>query len=759
MIKDVLQPHPLLKSLGPAPFDQSPYAFLMAKLPPVERIKVIREAIEKAEDPGMKRLRINWAHLLLAPLVDAGYINQILTTNFDPLIVEALSLTAQPIRVFDLTASVGFQAGALQPGSVVYLHGQAHGLWLSNSSEELDRVRRHLNSVFQDALRDSIIIVVGYSGTCDPVLLELIERFPQFRHRLYWVHNDAASNPGNDAMKLLTDHYREAYLVKGLDADAFMRALVLEGLKLELPLIVKNPLDSLIRNLDRVMPFPQKPQDPSTDDPVRDARKLVPPTDDPVRNARKLVLDARGCISGPGEGGEVAVTASELATLDSLLPIAVSMAAAAKDRPKLELLRERIERKGDGRLRAELGQAYLSLASDAITKGDFDQAFNDLKYADKMGTRERHWFIVVWGNALSEQAKTRSGPEADALFQQAYEKYAEALQIKPDMHAALSNWGVALTDQAKTKSGLEADVLFSQACDKYSDALRIEPDNGDVLYNWGTALSHQATTRSGPEADALFRQAYEKYAEALRIKPDGHDVLSNWGNALMVQAKNKNGPAANTLFQQAYEKYAEALRIKPDHGDTLYNWGAALTEQAKTKSGPEADVLFRQACEKYSSALRIKPDKDEVLSNWAAVLSIQAKSKGGLEADAMFQQAYEKYTETMRIKPDKHDSLSYWGAALMAQAMTKSGPGVDALFRQAYEKYAEALRIKPDYRPAHFNMACLFALRGETETSLCWLRTWIEGNHDATKVEIESEHDFDGIREDPSFQEFLASLG
>jgi NAD-dependent SIR2 family protein deacetylase len=178
MIKDTLRNHPLLKNSGPPPPNQSEYAYLMAKLPPAERIQIIRAAIKKAEDPDTKHLRINWAHLLLATLVDAGYVNQILTTNFDPLIVEALAVTGQPVRAFDLTASAGFQAGALEASSVVYLHGQAHGLWLTNAPAEMARVEQHLNSVFQDALRDSILIVVGYSGECDPVFNELIHRFP-----------------------------------------------------------------------------------------------------------------------------------------------------------------------------------------------------------------------------------------------------------------------------------------------------------------------------------------------------------------------------------------------------------------------------------------------------------------------------------------------------------------------------------------------------------------------------------------------------
>ena len=122
------------------------------------------------------------------------------------------------------------------------------------------------------------------------------------------------------------------------------------------------------------------------------------------------------------------------------------------------------------------------------------------------------------GTALSEQAKTKSGGEADRLFRLAGEKYEAALKIKPDLHEALNNWGTALLEQAKTKSGVEADRLFRLAGEKYEAALKIKPDKHEALYNWGNALSEQAKTKSGGEADDLFGLAEQRLlsAEAIR---------------------------------------------------------------------------------------------------------------------------------------------------------------------------------------------------------------------------------------------------
>ena len=782
MVKNTLRKHPLLENVGATPPDQSEYSFLMSKLPPVQRVKIIRSAIKKAEDPHTKHLRINWAHLLLATLVDAVYINQILTTNFDPLVIEALAVTGQPVRAFDLTASVGFEAGALEASSVIYLHGQAHGLWLTNTPQEMNRIKPHLNPVFSDALRDSILVVVGYSGAYDPVFNELIERFPIFRHRLYWVHW-GDTDPCKEVMALLTDHIREAYLVKGLDADAFMRELVLEGLKLALPPIVRTPLDSVSLSLQRIMPFPQKPGEPTASDPVKLAR-------DVLAEASKAIMAGKSAVAPGKVVAEIPLT------------VAIAMAGINKDLNKLKELHRSVEKSNDKKLKAVLGDAWLSLVSEFIERGDISKAVEFLKIADSLSSSEPNWQAVLWGIVLLKQAKAKSGAEADALFQQAYEKNAQALKIKPDMYEALNNWGAALSDQAKTKSGAEADALFQQAYEKFAQALKIKPDNHEALSSWGNVLSQQANTKSGAEADALFQQAFEKFAQALKIKPANHEALSNWGYVLSRQAKTKSGAKADALFKQSYEKFAQALKIKPDNHEALSNWGTALSEQAKAKSGAEADALFQQANEKCAQALKIKPDDHEALTNWGAVLSEQAKTKSGAEADALFQQPYAKYAQALKIKPDNHQALRNWGAALTHQAKTKSGAEADALFQQAYEKNAQALKIKPDMyealtnwgtalseqakaksgaeadalfqqanekcaqalkiKPddatAHFNLGCLAAIQNDVATCCKHLTNWRKYDPNAKKEDLDADADFDRVKNAPEFLQFRASL-
>ena len=96
------------------------------------------------------------------------------------------------------------------------------------------------------------------------------------------------------------------------------------------------------------------------------------------------------------------------------------------------------------------------------------------------------------------------------MFAAAGEKYDAALKIKPDKHEALNNWGTALSDQAKTKEGGEADALFAAAGEKYDAALKIKPDFHEALNNWGVCLIDRARSKGLEVSTDFLDQAWQK---------------------------------------------------------------------------------------------------------------------------------------------------------------------------------------------------------------------------------------------------------
>src|SRR2546423_622343 len=213
------QTNPFLRTAGQPPDGTSEYAFLMEKLgSPKERANRVKKYVDLALD-AQSRLKINWSHLLLATLVEKGYVHRLLTTNFDPLIVEALAVTGQPIRSYDLNTTGKYSPGTLDPATVIYLHGQMHSLFLVNSPDEMERLRSIYPKALQEAVQDSILIVLGYSGDCDPVLDSLAE-LPNFPRGLWWCHyNPAGGEPGDGVYKIFAKHGADCHLATGEDPD------------------------------------------------------------------------------------------------------------------------------------------------------------------------------------------------------------------------------------------------------------------------------------------------------------------------------------------------------------------------------------------------------------------------------------------------------------------------------------------------------------------------------------------------------------
>jgi tetratricopeptide (TPR) repeat protein len=322
--------------------------------------------------------------------------------------------------------------------------------------------------------------------------------------------------------------------------------------------------------------------------------------------------------------------------------------------------------------------------------------------------------------------------------------------------AALNNWGNAISQQARTKTGPEADRLFDEANSKFGEAIRLKPNHPEVLNNWGATLSEQAQIKEGEERDQLFEEARRKLGEAFRLKPDFHSALNNWGNALVAQAKTKAGGEAGRLFEEAGRKYAEALRLKPDFHEALNNWGNALVGQAKTKIGEEADRLYAEAGGKYAEALQAKPDYHAALHNWGSALSSQARTKAGDDAEKLFGEAGLKFAEAVGLKPDFHEALSNWGTSLIHQSSNRAGVEANHLLRRAQENLFKAEMIRPG--SGAYNLACVDALQGSAKEAILWLQVAESAGTRLSKAKIAAEKDFDRIRDQPEFERFVESL-
>ena len=783
------------------------YPQCMAQLTVSERRALIAEYVDRA--------KVNWVHICVGLLLQAGYVDRVLTTNFDSLIVRACSLLNEFPAIYDFAASQLFKPADIADRAVFYLHGQRSGFVLMNTLDECSKHSELLRRVFEDAGRGRIWIVVGYSGTNDPVF-DHLAAVNCFDSGLYWIgHLD------NEPSKHLRDQLlvpgKQAYFVPKHDAHSFFVGLT-QALGIFPPKFVTHPFSHLEAVFETLVPFtvPSPPiAPPSSSVPLPSTNPGAGNEIDVMRGAREWIAKAKrrheqseSVLLGDGDGGDARRDQAEALTLD-----AIRMLMSGDYEGVLRAADEHPSVIAQGSVGVLVREAYLARARQAVANAKaavekgrtdradkyFTDACNDIEaaFAVRPGSPD---VLTSWGYTLLEHARTKLGSEADRLYSAAAEKYRAALVIQASNDQALNNLGAILFEQAKHKTGAAADRLFEEAAEKFQAAVTIKPDKHEALYNWGNALMEQALAKGGETADRLFIAAGEKFRAALAIKPDKFTALYNWGNALLKQAESKTGNEANELLAAASDKFRAAYAIKPGRPEILNNWGISLGRQAHYRTGDEARRLLVEACDKFEMTLALDNKDHEALTNWGHSLYQLAQVAEKDEVDHLLGAAADKLQAAAAVQPTESDTQKRWGVVLMEQGKRTTGKDADALFSAAGDKFRGVLVNKPDDIEAlnnwastlimraglhreydvkieylrfaedlmikveqmepglgAYNLACISCARGDEQECKLWLERSKVAGHLPAKEILLFEPDLRAVRDTAWFKAFVAS--
>lgn len=159
---------------------------------------------------------------------------------------------------------------------------------------------------------------------------------------------------------------------------------------------------------------------------------------------------------------------------------------------------------------------------------------------------------------------------------------------------------------AQIKSGIEADQLYKQAFDKFKQAITIKPDNYEIWFNWGIHLSAFAKCKKGEEKESIYLQAFEKYQRTISIKPDYHIAYDKWGYDLTILAKSKIKKDADKLIQQAFDKYDQSILLGGGH----YNLACLYANTGEKASALKLLETSLSKKEKNITADFVKKDED-----------------------------------------------------------------------------------------------------------------------------------------------------
>ncbi|MCG3670738.1 hypothetical protein L5F33_10715 [Aliarcobacter butzleri] len=155
------------------------YKSLMDCLVPNERNTLLKSYIDNA--------KINVTHIYLAQFIKNELIDYVLTVNFDNLMLRALALYNIYPPTYDMAILKDITTSTFPTKSIVYLHGQHHGLWLLNTKEELQKVNKVIPPIL-NSIKDRPWIFIVYSandqifdhiaelGRFDKVYIGLLEK-------------------------------------------------------------------------------------------------------------------------------------------------------------------------------------------------------------------------------------------------------------------------------------------------------------------------------------------------------------------------------------------------------------------------------------------------------------------------------------------------------------------------------------------------------------------------------------------------------
>lgn len=245
----------------------------------------------------------------------------------------------------------------------------------------------------------------------------------------------------------------------------------------------------------------------------------------------------------------------------------------------------------------------------------------------------------------------------------------------------------------------------------------------------------------------------EPVAEFPLTKSGSSDLLTTLKSELKEsqQRFNSDQNISELMMKDDWEKVIQLSDPKnPEHTENLA-WayimlGNKFCDEAELTND---EILFQQGFDKYQKAIDINPNNSLAFNNWGIALCSLAKLKND---ENLFQKSFEKYKQSIKIKPNTHMTLDNWGNALINTFQLTQNR---SFLYQAKEILEQAEQLNPDNV---YNFACLFSVLNEVDKCKEKLLRCRNANTLPDKDHLQNDIDLDNVRNQPWFEELLASI-
>lgn len=412
------------------------YKSLMDCLLPDERNNLLKGYIENA--------KINVTHIYLAQFMKNDLIDYVLTVNFDNLMLRALALYNMYPPTYDMAILKDITTTTFPIKSVIYLHGQHHGLWLLNTEEELKKVNEVIPPIL-NSIKDRPWIFLGYSAN-DPIFNHLT-KLGRFDKGLYWVTRKEKNISEEVRKNLLAKENTNCFLIDGYDSDSFMLELN-SKLQQEQPEIFEKPFSFLKNSLNNIVDI----QDEEHFKGIKQRLEIIKSqVDDSIKDYENKETDKN--------------------IIKEIIDIRLKEDFNEEEISKLF---NKVKISGNQKIKDSLSDLYnhwgnviYNLATQKQTKEIYENALDKYEKALELDPNDENIFYNL-GNALSDLGKLKNDEQ---LYKKAFEKYKKASKLNPDEVKIFSNWGISLFELAKNKNNEE---LFKESFEKLTKAFEFD---------------------------------------------------------------------------------------------------------------------------------------------------------------------------------------------------------------------------------------------------------------------------------------------
>jgi tetratricopeptide (TPR) repeat protein len=260
------------------------------------------------------------------------------------------------------------------------------------------------------------------------------------------------------------------------------------------------------------------------------------------------------------------------------------------------------------------------------------------------------------------------------------------------------------------------------AIDMFSQA--IKKDLGYALAYAGLADSYANLYMYYDRDKENLDQALAASLKALELDPELAEAHVSRGHAI----------SQNMEYEEAEKEFETAIRLNPKLFDAYYLYGRTLRVQGKHK---QAARLFKQAT-------LVRPEDYQAPIFLVSAYEDLDLKEEAVEANIGAVEVFKKYLE---LNPDDTRALNL-GALVLLKADD---------IEKAVEWMERSVSLDPEETAVLYNAACFYSRMGKIEKALDYFEKTIESGY-ASREWIDTDSDFDAIRNHPRFQAIMKKL-